>query len=100
MTAIKADDKSVGDVVAGDVMSEFRGYNLADLGLPRSARPRAGFPYAGKHGYTMKAQNGAVTRSNGAVIRSISIPVGPPKKAPTSPKIFYKTHGKQCIFWD
>lgn len=63
MTALKADDKSAADVATGDVLTEFRGYNLAELGLPRSARPRAGFPYAGKHGYTLKAPNGAVTRS-------------------------------------
>eukprot|EP00435_Cladocopium_sp_Y103_P030242 s1037_g7.t1 len=59
MTAIKAGDKAVADVAAGDVLKEFRGHNLAELGLPRSARPRAGFPYAGKHGYTLKAPNGA-----------------------------------------
>lgn len=61
MAALKAEDKTEQDVPCGDVLIEFRGYNLHDLGVPHCARPRANQLYLGKHGYTLRSPSGAVT---------------------------------------
>lgn len=60
MAALKSQDIGSGDVAVGDVLSEFRGYNLDAMGLPRAARPRTGVAYHGQHGYTLKTPGGAV----------------------------------------
>lgn len=64
MVAVKAKDKGSMDVTApmGDVLSEFRGYDLNQMGLPHVARPRSSATYTGKHGYTLKSSSGAVAR--------------------------------------
>lgn len=69
MVALKAQDKGSMDVPAptGDVLSEFRGYDLNALGLPRSARPRSSGTYTGKHGYTLKTSTGAAARHETSV---------------------------------
>ena len=61
MAALKAGDKTAQDVPSGDVLKEFRGYKLDDLGVPHCARPRANQSYMGKHGYTLRSPSGAVT---------------------------------------
>ena len=40
--------------------SHFKEYNLKELGLPREAWPNKKKAYAGRHGYTISARNGAV----------------------------------------
>lgn len=61
MAALKADDRKEFDVASGDVLKEFRGYDLDALFLPHCARPRANQTYMGKHGYTLRSPSGAVT---------------------------------------
>lgn len=61
MAALKNQDKESEDVVQGEVMSTFRGYDLDKLGLPQCARPRSGNNYMGRHGYTLKSPTGAAT---------------------------------------
>jgi len=61
MAALKADDRKQFDVAIGDVLTEFRGYDLDALSVPHCARPRSNQTYMGKHGYTLRSPSGAVT---------------------------------------
>lgn len=61
MSNVKADDKMAelgGE--KGTHMKTFHEYDLVAMGIPVSARPIAGVPYLGKHGYTLKSSTGAV----------------------------------------
>ena len=61
MSNVKAEDKMAelgGE--KGVHMKTFHEYDLVAMGIPVSARPIAGLPYLGKHGYTLKSSTGAV----------------------------------------
>ena len=61
MSNVKADDKlaELGGE-KGIHLDMFHEYDLVAMGIPVSARPIAGLPYLGKHGYTLKSSTGAV----------------------------------------
>ena len=59
MAAVKAEDNAAElGGQKGEPLSEFRVYSLNEL--PLDARPRAGDPHTGKHGYTLRSTSGAV----------------------------------------
>lgn len=49
------------DEDAPEGVVKFGTYDLIRIGVPPSARPRAGQVYNGKHGYTLRSENGAVS---------------------------------------
>ena len=61
MSNVKADDKlaELGGE-KGILLKTFHEYDLVAMGIPMNARPVAGVPYYGKHGYTFKSSTGAV----------------------------------------
>ena len=62
MAALRAKDKGVGDVATDqNVLSKFREYDLEELGIPVSARPRVNSVYTGQHGYTIRSARGGAT---------------------------------------
>ncbi len=44
----------------GAVTSEFKGYDLRELGIPEQAWPVQDFPYKGSKSYTVRSRSGAV----------------------------------------
>ena len=60
----KADKQIELGGTPGLPLESFHGYDLQKIGLPIDARPIAGQHYAGKHGFTIRSNTGAVLWSS------------------------------------
>ena len=63
----KADRLSELGGTHGQPLSNFHGYDLNEIGIPVVVRPISGQHYAGKHGYTVHSNSGAVLWSSSKV---------------------------------
>lgn len=64
MAAVKLEDKQseLGNFEFGEALNKFHAYDLDNLQVPIEARPKQGQAHLGRHGYTIKSKNGAVSR--------------------------------------
>lgn len=64
MMRLRAQDVRADDAFTGDVLTNFRGYDLEALQIPMAARPRVNGNHMGRHGYTIRAPGGAAPCCN------------------------------------